>query len=186
MSRFVVLLRGVNVGKGNRVPMAGFKTMLEGLGLTEVSTLLNSGNAVYDLTATPQPTLGEQSATIQASLQQSFAVTTPVIVKSAADVQAIIRASPLTPPDTEHSKYLVAFASDPADLLALKPLQALAQPPERFEITPVAAFLYAPAGVLQTRVSEALLGKLGKRVTTRNWATVLKLSTLLAQGGQKA
>ncbi|NBP09031.1 MAG: DUF1697 domain-containing protein, partial [Gammaproteobacteria bacterium] len=43
MPRYAVLLRGVNVGKGNRVPMAEFKRLLEALGATEVKTLLNSG-----------------------------------------------------------------------------------------------------------------------------------------------
>jgi uncharacterized protein (DUF1697 family) len=47
MPRFVVLLRGVNVGKGNRVAMVEFKESLEGLGYTDVKTLLNSGNAVF-------------------------------------------------------------------------------------------------------------------------------------------
>ena len=67
-------------------------------------------------------------------------------------------------------------------LLELKPLQELAQTPERFIVTNVAAFLHCPAGVLQSRVGEALLGKAGKRVTTRNWATVLKLSTVVGTG----
>lgn len=47
MPQFVALLRGVNVGKGNRVPMAEFRLMLEQIGYTEVKTLLNSGNAVF-------------------------------------------------------------------------------------------------------------------------------------------
>ena len=47
MGRFVVLLRGVNVGKGNKVPMAEFRATLEGLGHGSVRTLLNSGNAVF-------------------------------------------------------------------------------------------------------------------------------------------
>lgn len=47
MPRFVALLRGVNVGKGNRIAMADFRRLLEGAGCTDVLTLLNSGNAVF-------------------------------------------------------------------------------------------------------------------------------------------
>ena len=47
MPAYIVLLRGVNVGKAKRVPMAEFRKLLEGLGYTNVATLLNSGNAVF-------------------------------------------------------------------------------------------------------------------------------------------
>jgi uncharacterized protein (DUF1697 family) len=47
MPTYVALLRGVNVGKAKRVPMAELRQLLGGLGYTNVSTLLNSGNAVF-------------------------------------------------------------------------------------------------------------------------------------------
>jgi uncharacterized protein (DUF1697 family) len=172
MPRFVALLRGVNVGKGNRVPMAEFKALLEGLGYTNVTTVLNSGNAVFTSTGRSQ---GKHAASIAAAIQQRLAVSTPVIVKSATELSEVIDASPIHLQDLEHSRYLVAFAADAGDLLALEPLQSLAQTPERFIVTKVAAFLYCPAGVLQSRVGAALLGKAGQRVTMRNWATVMKL-----------
>lgn len=179
MPRFVTLLRGVNVGKGKRVPMVGFKAMLERLGYTNVSTLLNSGNAVFTSSARSQR---KHETAIAAALQEAMAVATPVIVKSATDWAAVLDASPINPPEAEHSKYLVAFAAEEEALLELKPLQELAQTPERFIVTNVAAFLHCPAGVLQSRIGEALLGKAGKRVTTRNWATVLKLSAQVGAG----
>lgn len=179
MPRFVILLRGVNVGKGKRVPMAEFKAMLESLGYTNVSTLLNSGNAVFTSTGRSQR---KHEASIAAAIQKTMAVTTHVIVKSAAEWSAVVGASPINPPEEDHSKYLVAFAADEEALLALKPLQELAQSPERFVVTKVAAFLHCPGGVLQSQVGEALLGKAGKHITTRNWATVMKLSTLVGAG----
>ena len=50
MPTFIALLRGVNVGKGKRVPMAELRDLLSGLGFAEVTTLLNSGNAVFRAT----------------------------------------------------------------------------------------------------------------------------------------
>ena len=177
MPRFVALLRGVNVGKGNRVPMAEFKAMLEGLGYTSVSTVLNSGNAAFTSTGrSPQ----KHTASIAAALQERMGVTTPVIVKSMAELSAVVSASPIALPEEDHSKYFVAFAAEEEALLALAPLQVLAQAPDRFVVTKVAAYLHCPAGILESRVGEALLGKAGKRVTTRNWATVLKLSAQAA------
>lgn len=176
MPRFITLLRGVNVGKGKRVPMAEFKAMLAGLGHTDVSTLLNSGNAVF--TSTRRST-SAHAAAIAAALEKTMGVATPVIVKSGTEWSAIRRASPVDVPEADHSKYLVAVAADVDALRGLEPLAALAEGSERFVVTPVAAFLHCPDGILQSRVGEALLGKAGRDVTTRNWATVLKLAVRL-------
>ncbi len=119
MPRFVARLRGVNVGKGKRVPMAEFKAMLQGLGYSDVSTLLNSGNAVFT-SATRSPRKHEEAIT--AALQETMAVTTPVIVKSAAEWSAVLNASPINLPAADHSKYLVAFSAEEDALLELKPL----------------------------------------------------------------
>ena len=171
--RFVVLLRGVNVGKGNRVPMAELRVLLEGLGYTNVSTVLNSGNALF--TSAGRST-SLHAAAIAGALHDRLGVSTPVIVKTAAELAAIIEASPIAPPETEHARYLVAFAAEESALDELVPLQALAQAPERFVVGGLAAFLHCPAGILDSPVAKLLLGRAGKRITTRNWATVLKLA----------
>ena len=176
MPRFVVLLRGVNVGKGNRVPMAEFKTMLEGLGYSEVMTLLNSGNAV--VTAVGRSG-AKHAAAIGAAVHQRFGVVTPVIVRSAAEMLAVIKNNPMVPPEEHHARFLVAFGKDPSALLSLLPLVPLAKEPERFIVTEGAAYLSCPAGLLESKVGAAMLGKAGKAVTTRNWATVLKLRAAL-------
>jgi len=154
--------------------MADLKAVLEGLGYTGVSTVLNSGNAVFTGSGRSP---GRHAASIAAALQQELAVTVPVIVKSATELSAIIGASPIDPPQADHSTYLVAFAATAEELRALQPLEDLARAPERFVVTSVAAFLHCPAGVLKGRVGGALLGNAGQRVTTRNWATVMRLQS---------
>lgn len=176
MPRFVALLRGVNVGKGNRVPMAEFARLLEELGCTEVTTVLNSGNAVFSSTARSTSRLAER---IALALRENLGVTTPVVVKTAAEMATILDECPFTPPETEHSRLLVAFAMDATALEALAPLADLAEAPERFIVTEQAAYLYSPKGLLASRVGEALLGKAGRAVTTRNLATTRRLVTLL-------
>jgi len=175
MPRFVVLLRGVNVGKGNRVAMTDLKSLLQGLGYTDVETLLNSGNAVFSSTGRSAT---KHAAAISGGLQRERSVSTVVIVKTAGDLAAIVEGNPISPPESEHSRFLVAFAPGEAELQGLAPLQTLAQLPERFVITREAAFLHCPGGLLESKVGKALLGTAGKCVTTRNWATVLKLHAL--------
>ena len=176
LPRFVVLLRGVNVGKGPRVPMAEFKRLLLGLGCTDVTTVLNSGNAVF---CSPGRSTARHAAAIAAALQQALGVELRVIVKSAAEVAAIVGACPVALVPEHPATLLVAFAAEAQALQALVPLQALAQAPERFVVSPVAAYLACPGGVLHSAVGKALLGRAGQQVTTRNGATVLKLAALL-------
>ena len=175
MPRFIVLLRGVNVGKGQRVPMAEFKALLEGQGYGNVKTLLNSGNGAFD---SPIRSAARHAAAIAAALQERLGVATLTIVKSAAEMSALVGASPLVPPEVEWSRTFVAFAADPAALQGLAALLPLLNPSERLAITPQAAYLHCPQGILQSRLGAAMLGKAGQGITTRNWATVLKLAAL--------
>lgn len=176
MTRYVALLRGVNVGKGNRVPMADLKSAMESLGLTHVKTLLNSGNAVFTSVARPNAKLAQA---MEAMLQERLNVTTPVIVKTQTEIETIVSGSPIQPADDAHSRFLVAFGPDATALKTLAPLAALASAPEQLLITQEAAYLYCPEGILESAVGKAILGKAGKRATTRNWATVMKMRELL-------
>lgn len=179
MPRFVVLLRGVNVGKGNRIAMAEFSRLLAELGFNEVRTLLNSGNAVCTGT-------GRSSAiharTIASALQDRLGLSVAVVVRSAPEFGAVIAASPLALPAQEHSRYLVAFAQERGALQQLATLTDAVQAPERFVVGDHAAYLHCARGILQSRAASALLGKAGRGVTMRNWATVLKLEALLRSG----
>lgn len=177
MTRHVVLLRGVNVGKGNRLPMAGLRAMLQDLGHTGVHTLLNSGNAVFSAAAGSPSQLATE---IAGALQARFGVLTPVIVKSAAEFAAIVARNPIVPPAAENARFLVAFTMDNTRLQALASLQPLLQAQERLAVTEQAAYLHCAGGLLQSRAAEALLGKAGRHLTTRNWGTTLKLAALLA------
>ena len=47
MSIYVALLRGLNVGKGNRISMADLRSCLQSNGLENVHTLLSGGNVVF-------------------------------------------------------------------------------------------------------------------------------------------
>ena len=83
MPTFVALLRGVNVGKAKRVPMATLRTLLSGLGYTDVTTLLNSGNAVFR-SAKGSP--ARHAASIASAISEELQIDVPVIVKSAKEI----------------------------------------------------------------------------------------------------
>jgi uncharacterized protein (DUF1697 family) len=176
---FVALMRGVNVGKARRVPMVALRGLLGGLGYTGVTTLLNSGNAVFRAAG---GTAGQCAADIGAVLADQLGVEVLVVVKSAADLAAIVAGCPIVPGPAEHARLLVAFAQR-AD--ALPALAAGVAPhvvaPERFALGSHAAYLHAATGILGSKAAGALLGKAALSATTRNWATVLKLQALARQ-----
>jgi uncharacterized protein (DUF1697 family) len=175
MPRFAALLRGVNVGKANRLPMADFKQLLLRLGYTDVATLLNSGNAVF---TNPDESAANHANQIAGALAETLGLKVSVVVKSSGELAAAVAGNPITVPEADHSKFLVAFANDRAALQALDGLQAVIEPPERLAVGPEAAYLYCASGLLDSKAGAALLGKVGKSVTTRNWATTLKLLAL--------
>ncbi len=181
MGLFVVLLRGVNVGKGNKVPMAEFRAALEELGYSAVATLLNSGNAVLS-SANRSP--AKLATAIASAVQARFGVVTPVIVKSAAEFTAIVANNPIAPPESDNSRFLVAFAMDRSKVRELATLRSLLQPGERLAITEHAAYLHCAEGLLKSKAGEAMLGKASGSITTRTWGTTLKLAALL--GGSAA
>jgi uncharacterized protein (DUF1697 family) len=180
MATFVALLRGVNVGRANRVAMADWRAQLESLGYKSVETLLNSGNAVFE-------SAGRSTAKHAEAIHAALAATgvvTPVVVVSAAALAEIVTHCPIPPPVGDESKFLVIFPPDVGALPGLEPLRPLVRGAERFEIGPNAAYLYCPGGVLESAASSALLGKDMRAFTTRNWATVSKLKALTDKGGK--
>lgn len=179
MPQFVVLLRGVNVGKGNRVPMAAFQELLEAQGFSEVRTLLNSGNAVFRSAARSTT---RHARAIGAGLQETLGVGVLVVVKSSSEFLAAVAENPLVFPEGHHSRFLAAFSQSEAAARSLSALRPLLEPPEQFHIGSHAAYLHCADGILESKAGSALLGKLGREVTTRNWATVLKLKALLGSG----
>lgn len=175
MATFVALLRGVNVGKAKRVPMAELRALLGRLGYTDAATFLNSGNAVFQAT---KGTTASHAAKIAAAIRRKFGFEVPVIVKSAREFSAIVAENPIKADATEHAKLLVGFAPDRKALQDLAAIESLVVPPERFALGPHTAYLFCANGILKSRAGEALLGKIGRSATTRNWASVLKIRAL--------
>lgn len=178
MSAYAALLRGVNVGKGNRVPMADLRALLSELGFEHVTTLLNSGNAVFMARRATPDSLARRIAD---ALRARLSVDVAVIVKSASEFDAIVQANPFEASTFDSSRLLVAFVQAPADLPGLAAVAERAVAPERFAVGAQAAYLDCANGIHTSKAAIALLGKAGKAATTRNWATTLKLQALLAE-----
>lgn len=174
--RQVALLRGINVGRAKRVAMAELRAIVEALGYGEVKTLLNSGNVVY---TAPGTATGEAAARIEEALLARVGVSSRVIALTAAEVAAAVRENPLLDVATDPSRLLVAVLADPADRALLEPLLAEDWGADTLALGGRVAYLWCGGGILASRLPEAVGRALGGAVTTRNWATVLKVHALL-------
>jgi len=76
------------------------------------------------------------------------------------------------------SSLLVICGPDGGALASIAMLQDLVVRPERFLIGSNAAYLLCANGILESAAAKALLGKAGQSITTRNWATILKLHAM--------
>lgn len=169
----VLLLRGINVGKAKRIAMADLKALVESLGCRDVKTLLNSGNVVC---STSKP--AGLAARVQKAMTAQLRVTARVTALSADELATIVRENPLLDVATDPSRLLVAVPADVADRAKLVALAKQEWKPEAMAVGSRAAYLWMPDGVIESRVAKALDKAMGDAVTSRNWATVLKLATL--------
>lgn len=165
--RCVVLLRGINVGKGNRLPMADLRAVLEQVGCTQVSTYLQSGNAF--VTAAP----GGLAGTVEAALPLPVAV----VVRTVAEVSAVVQGCPwpdraAAGPEQVH----VAFLGARPAAGSVRALRDAAGGDEVVE-GDRALYLSFQGRSVDSPLSRALAkAELGTVVTTRNWTTVLRLA----------
>jgi uncharacterized protein (DUF1697 family) len=177
MPAYAVLLRGVNVGKGNRLPMAEFRALLEELGFSDVRTLLNSGNAVFTTPRARKPDLIAKA--VRDAVAERFGFAVDVVVKSKEDIDQIVAGNTLAAGCDDPSRLLVVFTQNLALLPPLVALASLAGTGEHLFVQPQAAYLHCAQGILESKIGNALVGKTGRGLTTRNWATVLKLQEML-------
>ena len=103
------------------------------------------------------------------------------LIEDLVDWAAIESGNKLATIASNPSRLLVAFTGGPQALRGLAALAALVRAPERLQLGEHAAYLWCPNGILGSKAADALLGKLGREATTRNWATVLKISALLRE-----
>jgi uncharacterized protein (DUF1697 family) len=178
--RHVALIRGINVGTAKRVAMADLRAMVEGLGYRDVSTLLNSGNVVFTV---PPGAKGEPGARLEEGMTRRLKVSARIVVITAAELAAVVKANPLAKVATNPSRYMVAFLANPADRALLVPLAKQDWKPDSIALGTRAAYIWCANGQLESRAAEAVGRALKDAVTVRNWATVTKLHALAGATG---
>jgi uncharacterized protein (DUF1697 family) len=175
-TRVAVLLRGVNVGRAKRIAMTDLAALLTDLGMTDVRTLLNSGNAV----GTWPGTTNGLAAKVGAAIQSHVGFTCDVVVRTRAQLDAVVAADPLGAVVTNPSWYLVMFLGSTPPAAEVERLASMDLSPDQWVLDGDELYVWMPAGVNESPVGKQLAkGVLGVTWTGRNWSTVTKLRELL-------
>jgi uncharacterized protein (DUF1697 family) len=179
MTRYALLLRGVNVGTKNSLPMAELRAMLAKLGCTDVRTYVQSGNAVF-ATKLAEATLTKG---IEQALENHMGRPIATTLRTLEQMKALVEANPFRRIAEEPRYLCVTFLSHAPTNAEVAPLLAQEWKAERVEVVGKEIYSWHPNGQGRSPLA-AVLEKLPLRgaVTRRNWNTVLKLLEMLADG----
>jgi uncharacterized protein (DUF1697 family) len=179
MKRYIVLLRGINVGGHRRVTMADLRAVLTRLGYESARTHLQSGNVVLSSTQSAK----QVQQTIERGLAAEFGDGIEVFVRTRKELADVIANDPLGKIADNPSRYLVTFLSGKPDAKVVQAATEADVGGEQFVVDGPVIYTWYPAGLRDSKLTKLLSEKrLGVRATARNWNTIVKLLELADEG----
>lgn len=177
----IALLRGINVGGKNRLPMKELSALFVEAGCDDVRTYIQSGNVVFRAGSTE----GEElSSVISAMISERFGYRIPVIVRTAQALQEIVQANPFLQAGAETDKLHIMFLADLPDSELVDALDSNRSPGDEFAVRGREIYLHCPNGAARSKLTNSYFdSKLSTTSTSRNWRTVGKLIELAANVG---
>lgn len=183
MTVFAVLLRGINVGGHNRLPMADLRRLLAEDGLPGARTYIQSGNVVLDADTSDSEVLG---ARVRSVIARGTGLDVPVMALTASGLDDLVRRTPFAAePDPRRVHAIVLgralLPDEEAAVSALQTAAALDGARDVVAVIGRVAYLHTPDGfgssVLAKRLTSGARNPL-RDGTARNWATIMALHDL--------
>jgi len=176
MTRWIALLRGINVGGKNILPMAELRNDLESLKLENVRTYIQSGNVIFDSKTKTATSLTEQ---IGGRIEKQHGFRPHLLIFDRKTLQAAIKSNPfpkaVADPKTLHFFFLDEPATDPD----IEALDSAKTPTENYKLTDRVFYLHAPDGIGRSKLAANAERYLGVVTTARNYRTVDKLFSMV-------
>jgi uncharacterized protein (DUF1697 family) len=175
--RFVALMRGINVGGKNMLPMKDLVGLFEKAGCTDVRNYIQSGNIVF----TAKPAIAKTIATVIAKdVEKKFKFAVPIVVRTRDEIDAVANNNPFLKAGVDVERLHVVFLKDRPTAEMAKILDPNRSSGDFFELRGADIFLSITSAA-KTKFTNAWLDSKLKTVSTaRNWRTVLKLQEMLA------
>lgn len=177
MTTRVALLRGINVGGNRKIAMADLRMFMQALGFANATTLLQTGNVLFESPAAP----GRLEALLELEARDRLGLATEFFVRTSAEWRAVVAANPFPREarrDPSHLVLVCLKAAVTPSRVAM--LRAAIRGPERVEASGRHAYIVYPAGIGTSKLTAGVIdATLETRGTARNWNTVVKLAGLL-------
>jgi uncharacterized protein (DUF1697 family) len=171
--RYAVLLRAVNVGGANKLPMAALRDALTKAGQRDVATYIQSGNVAL---TSPAKKEADVAAAVAKVIAKSFGLDVGVVARTHAQLAAL--AHPFGDGAETKRVHVVFFSAAPTKA-AVASLDPNRSPGDVFVVRGAEMYLHTPAGMGQSKLTMDWLEKrLGVTGTARNWNTVQKMVEL--------
>jgi uncharacterized protein (DUF1697 family) len=170
--RYVVLLRGINLGSRNRIGMPELRELLGSAGFDDVRTYLQSGNVVLSTEASAE----QVARKCEQQIARRFGLDIQVVVRTRDELAEVVERNPLGEVAVNPKRYQVTFLSAAPDPELVRKLTAAAVAPEELVVIGRELYAWHPDGIGRSRLWALLSGRgLGVTATARNWTTVTNL-----------
>ena len=173
MKTYIALFRGINVGGNSKLPMKELVAVLEGVGLKNIRTYIQSGNVVFE----GKGDTSMLAARMGSAIKKSHGFEPWVLLLDAAGLEQAFQGNPFQEAEgnTLHFNFLESIPPAP-DLSGMEKIKAAT---EEFQLKGDVCYLHAPDGIGRSRLAANMERLLGVPLTSRNWNTVKKLQEMV-------
>ena len=172
----IALLRGINVGGRNRLPMAALAGFFEEAGCGAVRTYIQSGNVVFraaDRVAAAVPDV------VASAIERELGFRPALVMRTGEALDDVVRNNPFLAAGAEEKELHVAFLDGVPEAERVAALDPERSPPDAFAVRGREVYLRYPRGMGRTKLGGDYLERtLGVAATVRNWRTTMKLREL--------
>lgn len=173
METYLALLRGINVGGKNKLPMQDLRDIFVETGCEGVQTYIQSGNVIFHAAPGVADALPSLIAT---RIAERFGIRAPVVVRTDAQLRDVVLNNPFLSAGAAEETLHVMFLAEVPGPGRVDDLDPDRSPPDRFVVRGQEVYLQLPNGVANSKLTNAYFdSKLATTSTARNWRTVTTL-----------
>ena len=169
MTRYIALLRGINVGGRAKVSMPALRATCESIGCTDVTTYIQSGNVVLS-SARSAADLG---AALTKAIADRLGVAPAVMIRTHRQLTDAATANPF--PEAESGHLHIGFLAERPNAEQIEQVAELAHPTEEIAIRGTEVYFHLPNGMGRAKLPELYGRRVKIPTTVRNWRTLTTL-----------
>ncbi len=178
-STYLALLRGINVGGKNKLPMKELVQLFVQIGCGDVRSYIQSGNVVFRADLQLAETV---PARVTTAIAERFGCEIPVLLRTAGEIRDVLHNNPFLQAGAAEDALHVLFLADSPDPQRIEGLDPNRSRPDAFAVRGKEVYLWLPNGVARTKLTNDYFdSRLATVSTGRNWRTVLRLFEMMRE-----